>query len=437
MKRLSVILIPALLVVHIACADEKKPADKAPGEKAELSAVPYDEIRTFADIFSRIKKDYVEPVSDKDMMDNAIRGMLSGLDPHSSYLGKNEFQDLQEGTTGEFGGLGIEVGIENGFVKVIAPIDDTPADKAGVKAGDTIIRLDDKPVKGIGLDAAVRLMRGKPGDPIVLTIVRDGEEKPLKITIVRDIIKIESVKSRLLEPGYIYLRITQFQSHTAELLRKAIEKRTKESNGEVKGVVLDLRNNPGGVLNGAVSVSDTFLEEGVIVYTEGRTRDAASKYHAKPGDMINDAALVVLVNGGSASASEIVAGALQDHGRAIILGEKTFGKGSVQTILPMSNGEAIKLTTARYFTPSGRSIQALGIEPDIRTQALSLVRNGEPDIARVNEARLSGHLKNNDENEKPDRVKKQKESTLAESDYTLFEALNILKSLSILQKKKD
>jgi len=408
---------------------------KSDGEEKSKVTIPFDEIRVFADIFSRVKKDYVEPVEDKALMESAIRGMLSGLDPHSTYLNDEEYKDLHEGTTGEFGGLGIEVGLEDGFVKVIAPIDDTPAQRAGVKAGDIIIRLDDKSVKGISLNEAVKLMRGKPGDPIVLTIVREGEEKPLKIEIVRAVIKVTSVKSRVLDPGYYYLRITQFQSHTAELLRKAIERLRKESKGPVKGVVLDLRNNPGGVLNGAVSVSDIFLEDGLIVYTEGRTQDSASRFHAKPGDMIDGVPLVVIVNGGSASASEIVAGALQDHKRAIILGEKTFGKGSVQTILPMNNGDAIKLTTARYFTPSGRSIQAKGIVPDIELHSLKVARNTDKEFLQVKESQLSGHLKNNKSADKKKSEEKDRKLSLAEKDYPLFEALNLLKSLVIINSR--
>jgi carboxyl-terminal processing protease len=417
----------------ITYAEEEIPeTEKTEPEKADI---PFDEIRTFADIFSRVKKSYVETVDDKKLMKSAIRGMLAGLDPHSNYLDADEYKDLHEGTTGQFGGLGIEVGIEDGFVKVIAPIDDTPAQRAGVKAGDIIIRLDDKSVKGIGLDEAVKMMRGKPGDPIVLTIVREGEEKPLKIKIVRAVIKVKSVKSRVLEPGYHYLRITQFQSHTAELLRKAIERLRSESKGPLKGVILDLRNNPGGVLNGAVSVSDIFLEDGLIVYTEGRTEDSASRFHAKPGDMIDGVPLVVIVNGGSASASEIVAGALQDHKRAIILGEKTFGKGSVQTILPMNNGDAIKLTTARYYTPSGRSIQAKGITPDIELHSLRVARNTDKDFLQVKESQLTGHLKSDGSEEKKKQKAADEGTELAETDYPLFEALNLLKSLVIINSR--
>ena len=431
-----------VLMLVIATASHAKennvPED---GNQAEASepeiTIPFDEVRTFADIFARVKQDYVEPVEDEALMKSAIRGMLSGLDPHSSYLDADEYKDLHEGTTGEFGGLGIEVGLEDGFVKVIAPIDDTPAQRAGVLAGDVIIRLDDKPVKGISLDEAVNIMRGKPGEPIVLTIVREGEEKPLKITIVRAIIQVKSVKARILEPGYFYLRVTQFQSHTAALLRDAIDKLREENKEPAKGVILDLRNNPGGVLTGAVSVSDIFLDEGLIVYTEGRSSEAASKFHAKPGDKIEGAPMVVLVNGGSASASEIVAGALQDQKRAIIVGEKTFGKGSVQTILPMTNGDAIKLTTARYYTPSGTSIQAKGIKPDIELQSLKVSRSKSEELLRVNEAQLSGHLKNGKSTEEKQEKKSAPQSSknLAENDYQLFEALNLLKSLVIVNSR--
>ena len=335
-------------------------------EKDEVRAtLPVEELRTFSDVFGRIKNDYVVDVDDKELIENAIRGMLSGLDPHSSYLDAEEFTELQVGTTGQFGGLGIEVGMEDGFVKVIAPIDDTPAERAGVQAGDLIIRLDDTPVKGMTLNDAVKIMRGKPGSSIELTIVREGLDKPIKVNITRDIIKVKSVRARMLDPGYGYLRISQFQSKTADYMVDAIDELIKENKGALKGLILDLRNNPGGVLNGAVAVSDAFLTKGMIVYTEGRIADSRLRFNATPDDIIDGAPLVVLVNQGSASASEIVAGALQDHKRAIIIGAKTFGKGSVQTILPLSSDSALKLTTARYYTPSGRSIQAEGITPDI------------------------------------------------------------------------
>ncbi|MFM1855929.1 MAG: hypothetical protein RLZ83_1238, partial [Pseudomonadota bacterium] len=334
-------------------------------EVAEEAALPLDELRVFAEVFGRIKNDYVEPVPDKELLRHAIRGMLSGLDPHSSYLSEDEFSDLRVGTSGEFGGLGIEVGMEDGFVKVIAPIDDTPAQRAGIQAGDLIIRIDAKPVKGLTLDEAVKLMRGKPGTEVVLTIVRERVEKPLEIKVKRDIIKVVSVKHRMLEPGFGYVRISQFQARTPEDVLRALSDLKQDGGGRLDGLVLDLRNNPGGVLNAAVAISDAFLTDGTIVYTEGRVKDSQLKFKAAPDDLVDGAPLVVLVNGGSASASEIVAGALQDHKRAVIMGRQTFGKGSVQTIVPINERTAIKLTTARYFTPNGRSIQAEGIVPDI------------------------------------------------------------------------
>ena len=410
-------------------------------EKAQHGAapLPLNELRTFTEVFARIKKDYVEPVSDKELLENAIRGMLSGLDPHSSYLDPDSFKDLQVGTTGEFGGLGIEVGMEDGFVKVISPIDDTPAQRAGVKAGDLVIRLDEKPVKGMTLRDAVNIMRGKVGSKITLTIIREGEEKPLKITITRAIIKVKSVRQRNLEDGFGYLRISQFQSHTGENLADAIDKLKEENGGKLKGLVLDLRNNPGGVLNAAVEVSDAFLDKGLIVYTKGRIRDSDMKFNATPRTLLDGAPLVVLVNGGSASASEIVAGALQDHKRALIVGTRTFGKGSVQTILPLNNNTALKLTTARYYTPSGRSIQAEGIEPDITLEPVKITTLAHAEDGRLKEADLTGHLENgNGKDKKKSDTKTDKKAPklpLAQTDYQLYEALNILKGVQILESR--
>ena len=400
------------------------------------ATLPVEELRTFSDVFGRIKNDYVVDVDDKELIENAIRGMLSGLDPHSAYLDAEQFTELQVGTTGQFGGLGIEVGMENGFVKVIAPIDDTPAQRAGVQAGDLVIRLDDTPVKGMTLNEAVKIMRGKPGSDIELTIVREGLDQPLKVTITRDVIKVKSVRSRLLEPGFGYLRISQFQSKTAENMIDAIEKLKKENKDALQGLVLDLRNNPGGVLNGAVAVSDAFLKKGMIVYTEGRIADSRLRFNATPDDVIDGAPLVVLVNQGSASASEIVAGALQDHKRAIIVGVKTFGKGSVQTILPLSSESALKLTTARYYTPSGNSIQAEGITPDIELESIE-VASIERKIEPLKEANLSRHLENgNGDDDKESGETEEDESTVSVSeDYMLYEALNLLKGLAILQER--
>ncbi|MGD8311717.1 MAG: S41 family peptidase [Gammaproteobacteria bacterium] len=404
--------------------------------EAARATLPVEELRTFSDVFGRIKQDYVVDVDDKELIEYAIRGMLSGLDPHSAYLDAEQFTELQVGTTGQFGGLGIEVGMEDGFVKVIAPIDDTPAQRAGVKAGDLVIRLDDTPVKGMTLNEAVKIMRGKPGTTIVLTIVRDGLDKPLEISITRDIIKVKSVKSRLLEPGYAYLRISQFQSKTSDYLVDAVEELKKENEGPLTGLVLDLRNNPGGVLNGAVAVSDAFLTKGMIVYTEGRIEDSRLRFNATPDDIIDGAPIVVLVNQGSASASEIVAGALQDHKRAIIMGSRTFGKGSVQTILPLNSDSALKLTTARYYTPSGRSIQAEGIKPDIELEQLE-VASVEKNIQPLKEADLSKHLENGNGSEADGKesADDDEKTSLADDDYMLYEALNLLKGLAILQDR--
>jgi len=408
---------------------------------AARATLPIEELRTFTDVFGRIKNDYVVEVDDKELIENAIRGMLSGLDPHSSYLDAEDYTELRVGTSGEFGGLGIEVGMEDGFVKVIAPIDDTPAQRAGIQAGDLVIRLDDTPVKGMTLNDAVKIMRGKPGTDIELTIVREGLDKPLKISITRDVITVKSVRSRLLEPGYGYLRISQFQSKTADNLIDAMEDLKKENEGPLEGLVLDLRNNPGGVLSGAVAVSDAFLTKGMIVYTEGRIEDSRLRFNATPDDVLDGAPLVVLVNQGSASASEIVAGALQDHKRALILGSKTFGKGSVQTILPLSNDSALKLTTARYYTPEGRSIQAEGIIPDIKLERLE-VASVKSSINPLKEADLSGHLGNGngDSHDNEDKLDKdadadEKREAMIRDDYTLYEALNLLKGIAILQQR--
>ena len=427
------------------------------GERPEADDLPLEELRTFAEIFGRIKSDYVEPVDDRQLLESAIRGMLAGLDPHSAYLNDEEYRELQVGTTGEFGGLGIEVGMEDGFVKVIAPIDDTPAERAGMQAGDLIIRIDDKPVKGMSLNDAVKLMRGKPGSEISLTLLREGTEKPFKVELVRDIIQVASVKSRMLQPGYGYVRIAHFQSRTTEDLLKALSKLEEDNEGQLNGLVLDLRNNPGGVLNSAVGVSDTFLGGGLIVYTKGRVDDSELEFKAGPDDALDGAPLVVLVNSGSASASEIVAGALQDHKRAIIMGGSTFGKGSVQTIVPIDNTSALKLTTARYYTPSGRSIQAHGIEPDIILQRGRLELAGKSEVGPLKEADLTRHLDDEEpqaEDETPaedtgetDTEKeageadaksatKEAEKPLAVKDYQLNEALNVLRALTIYNSAK-
>jgi carboxyl-terminal processing protease len=402
--------------------------------------LPLEELRTFTDVFASIKNNYVEAVDDRELINSAVRGMLSGLDPHSAFLDREAYSELQVGTSGEFGGLGIEVGMEDGFVKVIAPIDDTPAQRAGVEAGDLIVRLDDTPVKGLTLKEAVDIMRGKPGTDITLTIVREGLSAPIKTTITRSVIKVKSVRSDLLEQGFGYLRITQFQSGTGDNLLQAIASLKEQNGGALQGLVLDLRNNPGGVLNAAVDVSDAFLSKGLIVYTEGRTDGSKIEFSATPGDVLDGAPIVVLVNVGSASASEIVAGALQDHKRALIMGSRTFGKGSVQTILPMNNGTALKLTTARYFTPSGRSIQAEGITPDIQLENMRLAAAEDNGISAVKEADLSRHLGNgrSSTDTKPATTTgtpEKPKSANAADDYQLYEALNLLRGLAIMQKR--
>jgi len=398
--------------------------------------LPLEELRVFAEVFGRIKKDYVEPVDDRELLNYAIEGMLSGLDPHSAYLNEDDYKDIRVGTSGEFGGLGIEVGMENGFVKVISPIDDTPAKRAGVRSGDLIIRLDGKPIKGMTLDDAVKLMRGKPGTDITLTIVRDGVDKPLQIVVTRDVIKTVSVKHRMLDPGFGYVRLSQFQARTPEDMLTGIGAMKRQAGGSLKGLVIDLRDNPGGVLNAAVAISDAFLTAGTIVYTEGRIRDSQLRFKAAPDDVLEGAPIVVLVNEGSASASEIVAGALQDHKRAVIMGQQTFGKGSVQTIVPVNDTTAVKLTTARYFTPNGRSIQAEGIVPDIELENVLLTR-GEEGPARIKESDLAGHLDNGDDEDTDSKRKGgghgAGEDDEQATDYALNEALNLLKGLAILR----
>ncbi len=401
------------------------------------TSLPLEELQGLVEAYERVKESYVKEVDDRELLEHALRGMLSGLDPHSAYLNEEDFKELQVGTTGEFGGLGIEVNMEDGFVKVVSPIDDTPAQRAGVKAGDLIIRLDDVSVKGMSLNDAVKIMRGTPGTTIRLTIVREGVDQPIDIEIERAIIRVRSVKSRMLAPGYGYLRITSFQSATGKQLEAAIDSLRDEAEGGLKGMILDLRNNPGGVLNAAVDVSDAFLRDGVIVYTEGRAAEDQMRFTAKPDDLIEGLPLVVLINGGSASASEIVAGALQDHGRAVIMGSSSFGKGSVQTIYPLTNDTAIKITTALYFTPAGRSIQAEGIVPDVEIEDLRLAQGEEKGFTPLKEADLTGHLANGNgrKEAEQDANGEVQEESLAARDYALYEALNLLKGLYILQAR--
>ena len=438
------------------------------------SALPIEDLRTFAEVYSAIKQGYVEPVEDKKMISNAISGMLSNLDPHSSYLDADAFKDLQVGTQGEFGGLGIEVGMEDGLVKVVSPIEDTPAFRAGLKAGDLIFKLDDTPVKGLSLSDAVKKMRGKPKTSIKLSILRKGENKPIEVTLVREVIKVQSVKSKEVEPGYGWVRVTQFQENTTAELARHVGNLYKDGN-RLQGLILDLRNDPGGLLNSAIGVSAAFLPPDTkVVSTDGRTEDAKQEFKSRPQDYLRGSKedplkalpteakkvpMIVLVNGGSASASEIVAGALQDHKRALVVGTQTFGKGSVQSVLPLPGNTAIKLTTARYYTPNGRSIQAKGITPDIVVEESA---NGGSGM-RVREADLERHLSNDKEDgkeaAKPEAKsdskpgnkpagkngKNNKEEAdedmptrleyASKADYQFQQALNLLKGLQIMQNR--
>uniref|UniRef100_UPI0005C9F318 S41 family peptidase n=1 Tax=Thiomicrospira microaerophila TaxID=406020 RepID=UPI0005C9F318 len=396
-----------------------------------VQSLPIDQLRAFVEVYERISSSYVEPIEDGKMLENAISGMLSNLDPHSAYLPPENFEKVEEHTRGEFGGLGMEVGTEDGFVKVIAPIDDTPAQRAGVQAGDLIIRLDDKSVKGMSLTEAVKLMRGEPGSTITLTIMRKGQREPIELELTRAVIKVKSVRHRLLDKDLGYVRISQFQVRTGRDLVDAIRDLEKENTQPLQGLVLDLRNNPGGVLNASVDVSNVFLDAGLIVYTEGRIDSSKMRFEAKRGDILNGKPIVVLVNEGSASASEIVAGALQDHERALVVGRTTFGKGSVQTLLPLNNGAAIKLTTALYYTPSGRSIQAEGIKPDIIIDRVNVERVDTAGFGLRTEASLENHL---GKGKKEQQQEVEEKVDLLAEDYELHESVNILRSMVFMNK---
>lgn len=401
--------------------------------------IPMEDVQRFSNTINQIKKYYVNTTDNKELFDNAIRGMLNGLDPHSSYLNEDDFKELQTSTNGEFGGLGIEVTMEEGIVKVVTPLVDSPAFKAGIKAGDYIIKLDEQSVQGMTLKDAVKLMRGKEGTTLNLTILRKGESKPLDFTLVREKVLIKSVKSNLLDNHYGYIRLTQFQALTSDDMQKAIKQLTEEAGGKMKGLILDLRNNPGGLLDSAIQISDAFIhndqrgDEEKIVYTKGRLPGSQFTALASPGDILNDAPIVVLINNGSASASEIVAGALQDNKRAIVVGTKSFGKGSVQTVLPLDSKRGIKLTTALYYTPSGRAIQAKGIVPDIVVEEVEVPLKKDGSVfTGLSEANLAGHLSSeegSDKKQNPDTSKK--DDNLLHEDYQLYTALTILKGLAI------
>lgn len=417
-------------------------ADEASTENTTTKKIPLEDVQRFSNAIGEIKKYYVKPVDDKELFDNAIRGMLSGLDPHSSYLDEDEFKDLQTSTSGEFGGLGIEVTMEDGVVKVITPLVDTPAFKAGIKSGDYIVKLGKESVQGLTLKDAVNLMRGKAGTTIELTVLRKGENKPLTFDLIREVILIKSVKSKMLSDGYGYIRLTQFQAQTGKDMLQAVEQLKQQSKGKLKGLVLDLRNNPGGLLDSAIQVSDAFLGEDksgkqeLIVYTEGRLPGSKFTALANPGDVLDNAPIVVLINNGSASASEIVAGALKDNKRAIILGTKSFGKGSVQTVLPLDNKTGIKLTTALYYTPSGTSIQAKGIIPDIVVEEMDVPKDSakKTDATGFSEADLSGHIVNKNNSESSSANNANQAADLIHEDYQLYAALTVLEGMALANR---
>ncbi|WP_371348038.1 S41 family peptidase [Ancylobacter sp. IITR112] len=403
MRRTSVFLFGAAAGALIAVGATQPRLLLEPTAAMAAASDTYRQLNLFGDVFERVRADYVEKPDDSKLVEAAINGMLSSLDPHSTYMDAKDFRDMQVQTRGQFGGLGIEVTMEDGLVKVVAPIDDTPAAKAGVQAGDLIAKLDGEEVKGMTLNQAVDKMRGAVNTPIKLTIIRKGQDKPIELSITRDIINIKSVRARVENGDIGYIRITSFSEQTGEGLKKAVADLTKQiGEDKLKGFIIDLRNNPGGLLDQAIDVSDTFLDRGEIVSTRGRDPEQTERRNARPGDLANGKPIIVLVNGGSASASEIVAGALQDHKRATVLGSLSFGKGSVQTVIPVSGNAAIKLTTARYYTPSGRSIQAKGIQPDIE-----LVQDVPQDVKEKaeaagvettrGEASLKGHLKNGED----------------------------------------
>lgn len=411
-------------------------------EEEENQRIPMEDVQRFSNAISLIKKYYVKPIDDKVLFDNAIRGMVNGLDPHSSYLNEDDFKELQTATNGEFGGLGLEVTMEDGVVKVITPLIDTPAFKAGIKPGDYIIKLGSTPVQGLELKDAVNMMRGQAGSPIDLTILRKGANKPLVFKVVREKIEIKSVNSKLLDNQYGYVRLSQFQALTDKDMEQAIESLKKRAGGQLKGLILDLRNNPGGLLDSAIQISDAFMgspkkgKQEMIVYTQGRLPGSKFTAMANPGDILNNAPMIVLINNGSASASEIVAGALKDNKRAIILGTRSFGKGSVQTVLPLDEKRGIKLTTALYYTPSGTSIQAKGITPDIVVEEVNVPKGQDPKerFSGFSEADLSGHLDNGNKTVSKQVAKAlNEENNLLHQDFQLYAALTILKGMAVVE----
>lgn len=428
-RRSALIFLAALCWVNLSHAEQPTAAQPS----ALQSVLPLEDLRVFTKAYEHIRNAYIDEIDDKTLLEHAIRGMLDELDPHSAYLDASTFENLQVHTTGEFGGLGIEVGMEDGFVKVITPIDDTPAQRAGIEAGDLIVRIDDTAMKGLSLNEAVTKMRGPKGSQIRLTIVREGLDQPFEVTLTRDIIKVRSVRTEVLDEHFAYVRIAQFQMNTGRDLRNAIKNLQQQT--AVDGLILDLRNNPGGVLPASVEVVDLFLDGGLVVYTDGRLPHSNIEYQANAGDMVEGLPMVVLINEGSASAAEIVAGALQDHRRALVVGTRSFGKGSVQTVIPLTDDRALKLTTALYYTPNGRSIQAQGIKPDITVERARITAlRGRPTLS---EAQLSGHLGNRQMRPPPspsDEDQDDLNDSLSARDNQLYEALNVLKGVTLFQK---
>ncbi len=421
MQSRSLLTAASLLLIVGLIASPATALAEAGAEDTE--ALPMQELELLTEVYSRIKRDYVDEVDDADLFRAAIRGMLSELDDHSGYLDAEAFEELQEGTRGEYGGVGLELSRDGDRIRVIAPIDDTPASRAGIEAGDLIVEVDGEAVRDQSLNQVIQRLRGEPGSSVTVTILRDERDEPETLELERDTVQVDSVRSRTLEPGYGYVRISRFQERTARDLGTALDELVADADGALHGIILDLRNNPGGVLSSAVAVADTFLGDGLIVYTEGRVAEAASEHHANPVDRIHGAPLVVLINRGSASGSEIVAGALQDHGRAVVLGEASFGKGSVQSVLPL-DGAAIQLTTARYYTPQGRSIQDEGIQPDIPVKELELTERATP----------PAHPDQPGHREAPSEAEEEA-ADLAREDYVLFEALNLLRGLRIFEER--
>ena len=423
------LIITALMCQSISAQEVSEVSEDNPHQTdlEERQSLPLEELQMFADVFNQIRRGYVESVPDSKLFEMAVQGMLSGLDPHSVFLEEKAYDSLQENTQGEFSGLGIEIGQDRGYITIIAPIDGSPAEAAGLEAGDVILKIDGESIRDLPVDRSVDLMRGPTGSEVLLTIGRRGTQDPFDVTVIRDIIKVPSVRSRELMKGYLWLRAAQFQKDTGNEAIAVLQEALTE--GDLKGVVLDLRNNPGGVLGASVDMAGALLDGGLVVYTEGRHPQAAERFEASPGDILDDLPIVVLINGGSASASEIVAGALQDRRRAVIMGTRSFGKGSVQTILPVTETRAVKLTTALYYTPNGRSIQAEGIVPDIVVERAE-VKSVES-ARRTKESDLQGSLSGGD----PVDTEAESESLteLRNSDNQLYEALTLLRGINLLR----